>query len=107
MSHAPGAPRSPAQRSACSSRSTSRGPTASSSARRSTRSAGTRGGSWRAAIRSQADLVIAIPDSSNAAAQGFAEEAGLPFELGLIRNHYVGRTFIQAGAATIASTPCG
>ena len=44
-----------------------------------------------------ADLVIAIPDSSNAAAQGFAEEAGLPFELGLIRNHYVGRTFIQAG----------
>jgi len=44
-----------------------------------------------------ADLVIAIPDSSNSAAQGFAEEAGLPFELGLIRNHYVGRTFIQAG----------
>jgi len=44
-----------------------------------------------------ADLVIAIPDSSNSAAQGYAEEAGLPFELGLIRNHYVGRTFIQAG----------
>ncbi len=41
-----------------------------------------------------ADVVIAIPDSSNSAAQGYAEEAGIPFELGLIRNHYVGRTFI-------------
>ncbi|MEZ4650646.1 MAG: amidophosphoribosyltransferase [Candidatus Eisenbacteria bacterium] len=41
-----------------------------------------------------ADVVIAIPDSSNSAAQGYAEEAGLPYELGLIRNHYVGRTFI-------------
>lgn len=46
----------------------------------------------------EADIVIAIPDSSNSAAQGFAEETGLPFELGLIRNHYVGRTFIEAGA---------
>jgi len=45
----------------------------------------------------EADVVIAIPDSSNSAAQGFAEEAGLPYELGLIRNHYVGRTFINAG----------
>jgi len=44
-----------------------------------------------------ADLVIAIPDSSNSAAQGFALELGLPFELGLIRNHYVGRTFIRPG----------
>jgi amidophosphoribosyltransferase len=42
-----------------------------------------------------ADLVIAVPDSSNAAALGFARESSLPFELGLIRNHYVGRTFIQ------------
>ncbi len=48
----------------------------------------------------EADLVIAIPDSSNAAAQGFAEESGLPYELGLIRNHYVGRTFIQAGQSS-------
>jgi amidophosphoribosyltransferase len=47
----------------------------------------------------RADLVIAIPDSSNSAAQGFAEEAGLPFELGLIRNHYVGRTFIGSDQA--------
>ncbi len=43
----------------------------------------------------QADLVFAVPDSSNAAALGFAEESRLPLELALIRNHYVGRTFIQ------------
>jgi len=42
-----------------------------------------------------ADLVFAVPDSSNSAALGFAEVSGLPFELALIRNHYVGRTFIQ------------
>jgi amidophosphoribosyltransferase len=42
-----------------------------------------------------ADIVMAVPDSSNSAALGFAEGSGLPFELGLIRNHYVGRTFID------------
>jgi len=42
-----------------------------------------------------ADIVIAVPDSSNTIALGYAEGSGLPFELGLIRNHYVGRTFIQ------------
>ncbi len=42
-----------------------------------------------------ADLVFAVPDSSNAAALGYAEHSGLPLELALIRNHYVGRTFIQ------------
>ncbi|NNE09949.1 MAG: amidophosphoribosyltransferase, partial [Gemmatimonadetes bacterium] len=42
-----------------------------------------------------ADLVIAVPDSSNSAALGFAERSKIPFEIGLIRNHYVGRTFIQ------------
>jgi amidophosphoribosyltransferase len=50
-----------------------------------------------------ADCVIAVPDSSNSAALGFAEASGIPFELGLIRNHYVGRTFIhpvQAGRDT-------
>jgi amidophosphoribosyltransferase len=41
-----------------------------------------------------ADLVFSVPDSSNSAALGFAEEAGLPYELALIRNHYIGRTFI-------------
>ncbi|MFN8581841.1 MAG: amidophosphoribosyltransferase [Gemmatimonadaceae bacterium] len=42
-----------------------------------------------------ADLVFAVPDSSNSAALGFAEKSGLPLELALIRNHYIGRTFIQ------------
>jgi amidophosphoribosyltransferase len=42
-----------------------------------------------------ADLVFSVPDSSNSAALGFAEESALPYELALIRNHYVGRTFIQ------------
>jgi amidophosphoribosyltransferase len=44
-----------------------------------------------------ADCVIAVPDSSNSAALGYSETSGVPFELGLIRNHYVGRTFIQPG----------
>jgi amidophosphoribosyltransferase len=44
---------------------------------------------------SGAELVFSVPDSSNSAALGFAEESQLPFELALIRNHYVGRTFIQ------------
>ena len=43
----------------------------------------------------EADMVIAVPDSSNTSALGFAHESDIPFELGLIRNHYVGRTFIQ------------
>ncbi|MBU0985062.1 MAG: amidophosphoribosyltransferase, partial [candidate division Zixibacteria bacterium] len=42
-----------------------------------------------------ADIVISIPDSANTAALGFAEESGIRFEIGLIRNHYVGRTFID------------
>ena len=42
-----------------------------------------------------AEVVFAVPDSSNSAALGFAEESGIPYELALIRNHYVGRTFIQ------------
>ncbi len=42
-----------------------------------------------------ADLVIPVPDSGMPAAIGYAEEADLPFDLGLIRNHYVGRTFIE------------
>ncbi|MBI2899190.1 MAG: amidophosphoribosyltransferase [Planctomycetes bacterium] len=42
-----------------------------------------------------ADLVAPIPDSGMSAALGFAEESGIPFELAFMRNHYVGRTFIQ------------
>ncbi|MCF6197437.1 MAG: amidophosphoribosyltransferase [Emcibacter sp.] len=42
-----------------------------------------------------ADLVVPVPDSGTPAAIGYAQEAGIPFELGIIRNHYVGRTFIE------------
>ncbi len=42
-----------------------------------------------------ADVVVPIPDSGVCAATGFAEESGLPLKMGLIRNHYVGRTFIE------------
>lgn len=42
-----------------------------------------------------ADIVICVPDSSTAAAMGYARAAGLPFECGLIRSHYIGRTFIE------------
>jgi len=43
----------------------------------------------------QADIVIGVPDSSLSAAVGYAEASGIPYELGLIKNKYVGRTFIQ------------
>jgi amidophosphoribosyltransferase len=49
----------------------------------------------REAPAPSAELVFAVPDSSNSAALGFAEESGLAYELALIRNHYVGRTFIK------------
>jgi amidophosphoribosyltransferase len=47
----------------------------------------------------EADVVVPVPDSGTPAAIGFAQQAGIPFELGIIRNHYVGRTFIQPGDA--------
>ncbi|MEI6985909.1 MAG: amidophosphoribosyltransferase [Rhodospirillaceae bacterium] len=43
----------------------------------------------------EADLVVPVPDSGVPAAIGYASESGIPFELGIIRNHYVGRTFIE------------
>ncbi|GHD49760.1 amidophosphoribosyltransferase [Thalassobaculum fulvum] len=43
----------------------------------------------------EADVVVPVPDSGVPAAVGYAAAAGIPFELGIIRNHYVGRTFIQ------------
>ena len=43
----------------------------------------------------EADLVVPVPDSGVTAAVGYAAESGLPFRFGLIRNHYVGRTFIE------------
>lgn len=43
----------------------------------------------------EADVVVPVPDSGVPAALGYAQQSGLPFEMGIIRNHYVGRTFIQ------------
>src|SRR3990170_1431325 len=43
----------------------------------------------------EADIVIPVPDSGVPAALGYSEASGIPFEMGLIRNHYVGRTFIE------------
>jgi amidophosphoribosyltransferase len=43
----------------------------------------------------ESDMVVPVPDSGVPAAIGYAEHAGVPFELGIIRNHYVGRTFIE------------
>ena len=43
----------------------------------------------------EADIVIGAPDSSTSAAIGYAEESGIPYEMGLIKNKYIGRTFIQ------------
>jgi amidophosphoribosyltransferase len=42
-----------------------------------------------------ADIIISVPDSSNTAALGYSEVSGIPYDIGLIRNHYVGRTFIR------------
>ncbi len=47
----------------------------------------------------EADLVVPVPDSGSSAAMGYAEEAGLPLEIGLIKNRYVGRTFIEPSPA--------
>lgn len=45
----------------------------------------------------EADIVVPVPDSGTPAAIGFSQQAQIPFELGIIRNHYVGRTFISPG----------
>ena len=47
----------------------------------------------------EADIVVPVPDSGVPAAIGYAQQSGIPFELGIIRSHYVGRTFIQPGDA--------
>jgi amidophosphoribosyltransferase len=48
----------------------------------------------------EADIVISVPDSSNSAALGYSAASGFPFEIGLIRNHYIGRTFIHPSQVT-------
>jgi len=47
----------------------------------------------------EADVVTGVPDSSISAASGYAEEAGIAYQMGLVRNRYIGRTFIQPGEA--------
>ena len=48
----------------------------------------------------RADFVVPVPDSGFSAALGYAQESGIPLEMGIIRNHYVGRTFIQPAQDT-------
>ncbi len=56
-------------------------------------------GCWRANRPCDADVVVPVPDSGVAAAIGFASESNIPFRQALIRNHYVGRTFIEPSQA--------
>ena len=90
-----GRSRRPTRSRASSSTSISRGPIRSSTARRSTRCARTSAPSSPREAPVEADYVVPVPDSGVPAAIGFSQESGIPFELGIIRSHYVGRTFIQ------------
>jgi amidophosphoribosyltransferase len=94
-SHRPFAPvgRGPAS----SSISISRGPTASSTASRSMTVRKRIGAELAIESPVEADYVVPVPDSGVPAAIGYAQQSGIPFELGIIRSHYVGRTFIQPG----------
>jgi amidophosphoribosyltransferase len=58
-------------------------------------SAARHGRSLRCEAPTEADVVVPVPDSGVPAALGYAQASGIPFELGIIRNHYVGRTFIE------------
>ena len=80
---------------ASSSTSISRVPTASPGAFRSTNSRKNIGAVLARESGIDADIVVPVPDSGVPAAIGYAQESGIPFELGIIRSHYVGRTFIQ------------
>ncbi len=53
----------------------------------------------------EVDVVVPVPDSGVPAAVGYSQHSGVPFELGIIRNHYVGRTFIQPTRAC-ANSAC-
>ena len=83
--------------SASSNMSISRGRIPRSKAATSTTCASASARSSRIESPVEADIVVPVPDSGTPAAIGFAQQAGIPFELGIIRNHYVGRTFIQPG----------
>ena len=60
-----------------------------------TRRAARWAGCWREEAPADADMVIAVPETAHSAAQGYAEASGIPYGDGLIKNNYVGRTFIQ------------
>ncbi len=85
--------------SASSSTCISRGPIPSSSAARSSNRARIWAACWPANRAVDADVVVPVPDSGVAAAIGYAAESGIPFRQALIRNHYVGRTFIEPSQA--------
>ena len=86
-------------RSACSSTSISRGPIRSCSAGRCRNRARMLGRLLAREYPVDADVVVPVPDSGVAAAIGYAAESGIPFRQALIRNHYVGRTFIEPSQA--------
>ncbi len=88
--------RAAAERTAASSSgSTSRAPTRPSTAARSTARASGWGAGWPLEHPVPADVVIPVPDSGVAAAIGYARESGIPYDQGLMRSHYMGRTFIE------------
>ena len=80
---------------ACSSSSTSPGPTPGSTATACTRPAQRMGESLARQAPVSADMVMPVPESGIPAAQGYARESGIPYGDGLVKNRYVGRTFIQ------------
>ena len=77
------------------STSTSPARTATSTAATSTPTARSRDACSARSRPADADIVVGVPDSSLSAAMGYAEASGLPYEMGLIKNKYIGRTFIQ------------
>ena len=83
------------RRAASSSTSTSPGRTAWSSATRCADVRRKLGAQLAREAPAAADIVVPVPDSGLFAALGYSRESGLPFEFGLTRNHYVGRTFIE------------
>jgi amidophosphoribosyltransferase len=85
----------PSRARASSSMSISRAPIRSRQPQVYTACARRSARSWRSRARSMPTYVIPVPDSGTPAAIGYAQASGIPFELGIIRSHYVGRTFIQ------------
>ena len=81
--------------SACLNMCISPVPTRSSPAATSTASASAAAPIWRREAPVEADVVVPVPDGGTPAAIGYAQASGIPFEFGIIRNHYVGRTFIE------------